>query len=70
MLARSSLSRTFLSAPRCLPLRASYAIPRTYSASTKPLADLDASKVTITKTASPKSLLPLEELVFGRTFTG
>ncbi|KAF8454676.1 aminotransferase [Kalaharituber pfeilii] len=35
----------------------------------KPLADLDPSKLQITKTISPKPLLKPEKLVFGRTFT-
>ncbi|PVH79881.1 branched-chain-amino-acid aminotransferase [Cadophora sp. DSE1049] len=31
--------------------------------------DIDPSKLTITKTTTPKELLPANELVFGRTFT-
>jgi len=37
--------------------------------STSKLAGLDASKLTITKTTTPKELTPPEQLVFGRTFT-
>jgi hypothetical protein len=37
--------------------------------STQKLAQMDASKLTITKTTTPKELTPPEELVFGRTFT-
>ena len=34
------------------------------------LPDLDPSALQITKTTTPKALVPPEELVFGRTFTG
>ena len=34
------------------------------------LPGLDASKLSITKTITPKKIVPPEELVFGRTFTG
>jgi branched-chain amino acid aminotransferase len=40
------------------------------SASTVKLQDIDPSKLSITKTTTPKELVPREELVFGRTFTG
>lgn len=48
---------------------------RTYSvkleATTDPrLPGLDPSKLTITKTTTPKEPLPPQELVFGKTFTG
>ena len=33
------------------------------------IQDIDASKLSITKTTAPKGLLPPEELVFGRNFT-
>ena len=33
------------------------------------LPNIDPSKLTITKTTTPKQLVPPEELVFGRTFT-
>ena len=36
----------------------------------KRLPDIDPSKLTVTETTTPKKLLPPEELVFGRTFTG
>lgn len=42
---------------------------RAYSAQPK-LAELDPAKLSVTKTTTPKDLLPPEELVFGRTFTG
>lgn len=32
--------------------------------------DIDPSKLSITKTTTPKQLVPPNELVFGRTFTG
>ncbi|RDW71987.1 putative branched-chain-amino-acid transaminase [Coleophoma crateriformis] len=53
---------------------AAWASPRFYSikaesASTAQLHELDASKLTITKTTTPKELVPPSELVFGRTFT-
>lgn len=34
------------------------------------LASLDASKLTVTKTQTPKELTPNKDLVFGKTFTG
>jgi hypothetical protein len=34
------------------------------------LPGLDASKLSITNTITPKKIVPPEELVFGRTFTG
>jgi hypothetical protein len=34
------------------------------------LPGLDASKLSITKTITPKKIVPPEDLVFGRTFTG
>jgi branched-chain amino acid aminotransferase len=43
---------------------------RTFSTSQSALqATLDASKLSITKTSSPKQLPPLESLVFGKSFT-
>lgn len=33
-------------------------------------AGVDASKLTITKTTTPKELTPAKDLVFGKTFTG
>lgn len=47
--------------------------PRSYTAPaavSSQLAGLDASKLTITKTTTPKELLPPQDLVFGKTFTG
>jgi len=34
------------------------------------LPDIDASKLEVTKNTSPKDMLPFNELVFGRNFTG
>lgn len=34
------------------------------------LPGIDPSKLEITKTITPKQLVPNEDLVFGRTFTG
>ncbi|RDW66220.1 putative branched-chain-amino-acid transaminase [Coleophoma cylindrospora] len=53
---------------------AAWASPRFYSikaesASTAQLQELDASKLTVTKTTTPRELVPPSELVFGRTFT-
>ncbi|KUJ20776.1 branched-chain-amino-acid aminotransferase [Mollisia scopiformis] len=45
-----------------------YSIEAT-SASTIKLQDIDPSKLSITKTKTPKELVPPNELVFGRTFT-
>ena len=39
-------------------------------ASLENLPRIDPSKLSITKTVTPKELVPPEELVFGRTFTG
>ena len=43
---------------------------RKYSVANAPIADLNASSVTIEKTGSPKELTPPPKLVFGHTFTG
>jgi branched-chain amino acid aminotransferase len=40
------------------------------SASTIKLQEIDPSKLTVQKTTTPKELVPPNELVFGRTFTG
>lgn len=63
--SRSALrSATRASSSRLLPLcQAS----RFYSAK---VGELDASKLSITKTTSPKALSKAEDLVFGREFTG
>ncbi|KPI44059.1 uncharacterized protein AB675_6216 [Cyphellophora attinorum] len=34
------------------------------------LPDVDPSKLTVTETITPKQLVPNQDLVFGRTFTG
>jgi branched-chain amino acid aminotransferase len=38
--------------------------------SIKKLPGLDSSKLSVTATITPKELVPPEELIFGRTFTG
>jgi hypothetical protein len=43
---------------------------RTDDTSIKNLPGLDPSKLSITETITPKELVPPEELIFGRTFTG
>lgn len=40
------------------------------AASAAQLPGLDASKLTVTKTSTPKELTPPKDLVFGKTFTG
>ena len=52
------------------PLRSAI---RAYSAragAVRSLADIDASKLTITRTETPKALKKPEELKFGHNFTG
>ena len=54
---------------------AAWQASRTYSikaeaASATQLLGLDASKVTVQKSTTPKELLAPKDLVFGRTFTG
>ena len=40
------------------------------AAAASKLQGLDASKLTVTKTTTPKELSPPQDLVFGKTFTG
>ncbi len=40
------------------------------AASARKLLELDPSKLSVTKTTTPKELTPQEDLVFGRYFTG
>jgi hypothetical protein len=40
------------------------------AASTVKLQDIDPAKLSVTNTTTPKELVPPNELVFGRTFTG
>ena len=61
-------SRCFSRHPQWLPHRL-YSIQSEQDAMAK-LPSIDPSKLTISKTSSPKSLIPPEELIFGRTFTG
>jgi branched-chain amino acid aminotransferase len=46
-----------------------YSIHADASVGTK-IQDIDPTKLSITKTTTPKGLLPPEELIFGRNFTG
>jgi branched-chain amino acid aminotransferase len=43
---------------------------KTDDPSIKNLPGLDPSRLSITETITPKELVPPEELIFGRTFTG
>lgn len=75
LLPLTSFSRISSRVAAPLSCRPSHRCRRPYSihadaASGKQLLDIDVSKLAITKTTSPKTLLPPEELVFGRTFTG
>jgi branched-chain amino acid aminotransferase len=45
-----------------------YSIHADHAAPT--LQELNASKLTISRTKEPKQILPPEDLVFGKTFTG
>ncbi|KAJ5745512.1 Branched-chain-amino-acid aminotransferase [Penicillium odoratum] len=61
-----------LAMPRILPSQtASNRLWRNFSAtaSAAQLAALDASKLSLTKTQTPKQLTPNEDLIFGKTFT-
>lgn len=56
---------------RCLnaqPARRNYAL-QAADASDPKLSSIDASQLEITKTTTPRDLLPNDQLVFGRTFT-
>lgn len=61
-----------LVAPRFQSPRANQLWQRSFSAipAASEGARLDPSKLTITKTSTPKELLPSKDLVFGKTFTG
>ena len=71
----SSLQASFgrpESLSRCLLNRQwqrAYSI-QTDASSLAKLPNIDPSKLSITETTTPKELIPPEELVFGRTFTG
>lgn len=65
-LLRQQWAPAALRAKRCY---AAPAVPPDHEA-LKKLPKMDASQLTIQKTESPKDILPPEELVFGRTFTG
>src|SRR4030081_1252935 len=53
------------------PASAVWAAARAYSSeSGAGLAAIDPSKLSITKTTTPKDLLPPKDLVFGKNFTG
>lgn len=58
---------------RALPLQSLAATrlwQRSYSAAASQLAGLDASKLDVTKTSTPKEITSPKDLVFGKTFTG
>lgn len=65
-----------LAMPRIMPSRtiaSTQLWQRNFSASAtaaSQLAALDASKLTVTKTSTPKELTPNKDLIFGKTFTG
>lgn len=65
-----------LATPRILPsqrIASTRLWQRSFSASAAPASQihgLDASKLTVTKTSTPKELTPPQDLVFGKTFTG
>jgi branched-chain amino acid aminotransferase len=52
-----------------LRCRRAYSIHADASVGTK-IKDIDPTKLSITKTTTPKDLLPPEELLFGRNFSG
>lgn len=62
---RSTPAITSLATQRC---RRWYSIHADH-AETKAL-DIDPTKLNITKTTTPKDILPKEDLVFGHAFTG
>lgn len=65
-----------LATPRILPSRtiaSTQLWQRSFNvsaAAASQLSALDASKLTVTKTSTPKELTPNKDLVFGKTFTG
>lgn len=63
---------TGLASPRLSQIPSRRLLQRNFSvtAAAAQQAALDASKLDITKTTTPKELTPNNELVFGRTFTG
>lgn len=69
--ALSAASRSTRALP-CLNARSSrrhYALQAADATDPK-LSAIDPAQLTITRATTPKDLLPNEELVFGRTFTG
>ena len=58
-----------LSASQRCRTRRAYSIHANVSVGEK-IQNIDPSKLTITKTTTPKDLLPPEELIFGRNFSG
>ena len=72
----SQKALTGLAVSRALPLQ-TFATNRSWqrsfsvtSAAASKLAGLDASKLTISKTTTPKEITSPKDLVFGKTFTG
>ena len=62
--------------PRSQGENLTWTSPRQYSAQPAPILKplkaqgIDASKLTVTKTVTPKTLISSNELVFGQSFTG
>ena len=56
---------------RCLPTQRTYATPtlRAPDASNPTLTPINPSLLQITRTTTPKPLIPHDQLIFGRTFT-
>ena len=67
----SSLRTETPSLSRCIPWlqQRLYSI-KTDEATLETLPDIDPSKLHVTETITPKELVPAQELVFGRHFTG
>jgi len=73
MLPRSSnrLPRQLNTRSACLAQRRTYATPNLQApdASDPKLKSIDLSQLQITKTTTPKSVIPHDQLIFGRNFT-
>lgn len=61
---------TGLATPRIAPSRLWQRNFSVSAAAASQLQGLDASKLTLTKTTTPKELTSPQDLVFGKTFTG
>jgi branched-chain amino acid aminotransferase len=69
LLSRRGPQSTAAPLSASLRCRRAYSIHADASVGTK-IQDIDPTKLTITKTQTPKDLLPPEELIFGRNFSG